>query len=189
MTERCEIVAVVVVALAATVSVRADTMPVSRLDAGSRQSSCAHDRTQPQLTPCSGSLTFRSRVFDVILCETRMDAGRTREIQPPPLLAGCGSILSLCLCGLIGLGAFQSVRWTRKLSFDFVPDWRRRDSHFPMGHSHVSGPDLRFAPSCWFIQPDCTAADCQPEYSRGTIASLLRRSQFSSTVLTSRGPP
>ncbi len=266
MTERCQIGVVVVVAvLAATVSVRADVMPVSRPDVGCRQLPCACDATYTQPANCSSSFVRWSDTYAggrlLRRYAPRNDINRHRtslRTQGGSLtgvrLLKCGSRLSLCLClcGLIGLGLFQSVLWAKKLSFDLVPDWRRsaafgRDpnhhsrkkrkkakkgtsgacwrhrhfcvffrfvrlfgssffrpflsekqdvaplpcgaSPFPIGHRQVLGRDLGSAPACWFIPPNCTAAECHPQYYRGTIASLVRESQFSSTVLTSRGPP
>jgi hypothetical protein len=119
-----------------------------------------------------------------------MDAGQTCETQPvPPLTEGQGS-LSLCLYGLISFGVFRSASSIRKLSFGQIPDWYHTGGPSQIGHSFAISPDcLCSAPVCCFIQPECGAEDCQPQYDRGTIASLLRKSQFTPTALASRGPP
>ncbi len=114
---------------------------------------------------------------------------KCKEQAVPPLTDGRGS-LSLYLCGLISMGVFRSASSIRRLSLGAIPDWYHDAGPFQIGHSLAIGPDLHFAPVCCFVQPDCRTQDSLgPQYYRGIIASLLRKSQFIPTILASRGPP
>lgn len=96
---------------------------------------------------------------------------------------------SLCLYALLGLGLCRSAPLVRKLSLGGVPDWYHHGGPLQIGHSHAVGPDCLCQAAICFIQPERITQDCLPEYYRGTIASLLRKSQFTPTTLASRGPP
>jgi hypothetical protein len=117
------------------------------------------------------------------------DAGPTGQAQHLHLLVEGQSSLDLFLYALMGLGLCRSAPWVKKFSFDLIPDWYHSSGPFQIGHSLAVGPDLCFAPVYCFVQPDCRAQDCPPQYYRGTIVSLWRKSQFTPTILASRGPP
>jgi len=179
----------------ATVSVYADMTPVSQSDAKCVQSSNACSLVELQYTNLSSPSNFPS-VADLdlwsveFLSEANADVSQTSEMQHPlSLTSGPGS-LNLCLSALIGLGLCSSAHWVKRLSFGFVPEWYHHGGPFQIGHSYVVTPEsLCPAPVCCFIQPVCTVEDLQPEYYWGTIASLLRNSQFTRSILAPRAPP
>lgn len=196
MIERRSIIPVFALALVLAAAVRADMVPVCRSDTECRQTVRIGDRTC--LPPANSPEAYASLTGSVdlgslpigFLPDGEMDAGQTCETRPvPPLTEGQGS-LSLCLYGLISFSVFRSASSIRKLSFGQIPDWYHTGGPSQIGHSFAISPDcLRSAPACCFIQPECGAEDCQPQYCQGTIASLWRKSQFTPTALASRGPP
>jgi hypothetical protein len=124
------------------------------------------------------------------LPEKNSDAKQASESQHPQALTDSTNSLSLCLSALIGLGLCGSAHWVKKLSFGFIPEWYHDGGPFQIGHSHAAMPgSLCPVPVCCFIQPACVVEDLIPQYRLGTVVSLWRKSQFTSTVLAPRAPP
>lgn len=195
MTRWRRIIPVLALALAFAGTVRADMMRTRLSDAECPSALCGGEPANPR--PVNSSkpdvLSAASVELDCLPIsfppDVRTDAGRNCEQPPvPPLTEGHGS-LSLYLCGLISVGAFRSISSIRKLSLGALPDWYHDGGPFQIGHSLAIGPDLHLTPVYCFVQPDCTPRNCLPQYHRGTIVSLWRKSQFTPTVLSSRGPP
>jgi hypothetical protein len=196
MVEWGKTIAVLVACLVVTATVHADMMSVSVLDTVCRQASPVDARTDLQQANspspsfgCAGAfaLSFGSVDF---LPEASADVTQTCETQPLQVLAGGPGSLNLCLYALLGLGLCRSAPLVKKLHLGCIPDWYHSDGPFQIGHSFAISPDcLCSAPVYCFIQPDGTVEDCLPQYYRGTIASLARKSQFAPTGLASRGPP
>jgi hypothetical protein len=118
------------------------------------------------------------------------DAASACENQPVHVLLteGRGSF-ELCLFALMGLGICRSAPWVKKLHLGVIPDWYHTSGPFQIGHSHAMGPDCLGQPVICFVQPQGQAEGLSTQYHRGTIWPLLRRSQFTLTVLGARGPP
>ena len=195
MIDRRSIIPVFALALVAAAAVRADMVPGCRSDAECRQASRIGDQICPLPANSPKPHAFLAGSVGLsplpigFLPEAETDAAQTCAAQPvQPLTEGQGS-LSLCLYGLISVGVFRSALSIRKLSLGPIPDWYHEGGPFQIGHRLAIGPDLHFAPVYCFIQPDCTAEDCLPQYHQGTIASLWRKSQFTPAGLASRGPP
>jgi len=167
----------------------ADMAPVSAPDAGPRQSSYVCGRTDLQYTnfPNITGLDLWSVAF---LPRPNADVRQTSQAQYPPSLTDGASSFSLCLYALMGLGLVRSAPWVKKLSFGFVPEWCHDGGPFQIGHSHaVTANNLSLTPACCFFQPARVVEDLIPQYRLGTVVSLWRKSQFTSTVLAPRGPP
>jgi hypothetical protein len=117
-------------------------------------------------------------------------AGQLSETKPAQILTDRQNSLSLCLYALLGLGLCRSAPLVRKFHLSCIPDWYHNSGPSQIGHSFAISPDcLLSAPVVCFIQPDCETEDVAPQYFSGTIAALLRKSQFTPTTLASRGPP
>jgi len=182
--------------LVLAVSVHADMMPVSGLDTISRPSVQTDEPTalqqnntvDPSLTCLSVSgLDAASLAFlppDKTDVEPAAD-----EIRQCPILTDGVDSFSLCLSTLVGLSLCASARWVNKPSLGFIPDWYHHGGPYQIGSSHVVGPDCLCATAVSFVQPDGLPEDLSEQYHRGTIAPLLRKSQFVPTILASRGPP
>jgi hypothetical protein len=183
MMDRLGIVAVA--ALTATVGECADAMPVTQLGLGCRLSVRAENGRPSGLTTCSSPATLHARGQAAFSFKPR-DARGTSEIQPAGVAPGYPSIPGRWLCGLV---AFPPALRTRKRLLGFLLDWCCVDPRRRLVARRVSGLYPCTAPDGRLIQPRSGAADCQSEYHQGTIASLIREAQFTSTVLTSRGPP
>lgn len=98
--------------------------------------------------------------------------------------------LHLCLYALLSMGLCRSVPYVKKVSLGIVPQWYHDGGPFQIGHSSAISPDcLDAAPIYCFIQPDDRADDLTPRYRPGAIVSCWRTSQFTPSVLASRGPP
>jgi hypothetical protein len=181
--------------LVVTAAVRADMSPVSRLDAGRRQLLHVCGRTDLQYANLSSPSIFPS-IADSdswsvdFLPEANADIGQDSDMQKPQILTDETGSFSLCLYALLGLGLCRTAPWVKKLSFDFVPEWYHNGGPFQIGHSYAVAPEsLCPVPACCFIQPVFTVEDSTPQYRLGTVTSLWRKSQFTPTVLASRGPP
>ena len=125
-----------------------------------------------------------------VLPEKNSDAEQASQSQHPQALTEGTSSLSLCLSALMGLGLCGSFHWVKRLYLGFVPDWYHDGGPFQIGHSHALMPNsLCPVPAYCFIQPDCSTEDTIPRYGLGMVLSPWRKSQFTSPVLTSRGPP
>ncbi len=195
MIDGRRIITAVIGVFVATVSVYADMTPVSRLNAGHRQSEHVYGRTDLQYTNLSSPSNFPS-VADLdlwsveFLPEANADASQTSEIQHPLSLTNGPGSLNLCLSALIGLGLCSSAHWVKRLSFGFVPEWYHNGGPFQIGHSFAVSPEsLCPAPACCFVQPTCTAERLMPRYRLRAVVSLWRKSQFTPDVIASRGPP
>jgi hypothetical protein len=167
----------------------ADMVPVSAPDAGPRQSSYVCGRTDLQYTnfPNITDLDLWSVAF---LPRPNADVRQTSPIQYPPSLTDGASSFSLCLYALMGLGLVRSAPWGKRLSFGFLPEWYHAGGPFQIGHSHaVTVNNLSITPVHCFGQPVFVVEGPIPEYRLGTVVSLWRKSQFTSTVLAPRGPP
>ena len=167
----------------------ADMTPVSAPDAGPRQSSYVCGRTDLQYTnfPNITGLDLWSVAF---LPRPDADVRQTSPVQYPPSLTDGASSFSLCLYALMGLGLVRSAPWVKKLSLGSLPEWYHDGGPFQIGHSHaVTANNLSITPAYCFIQAACVVEDLIPQYRLGTVVSLWRESQFTSTVLAPRGPP
>jgi len=194
VVERRKILIAVVGVLALAATIRADMMPMSRLEPGHGQSLYVCDQAALQHTGlsnpfgCPGVADVDSLFLGSLLI-SGSDAGQTGWTQPVQVLSDGQNSLSLCLYALMGLGLCRSAPCVRKLSYGCIPAWYYHGGPHHIGHSHAGGPDVCSTAVICFIQPDCTVEDCLPQYYRGTIASLLRKSQFTPTAPASRGPP
>jgi len=190
-----KIIAGVIAGLLISAAAYADMVPASAPDAGRGPSPRVCSRTCTKCDDCPWACNCpNSAVLDLpsagFLPKVNADAGQTSFIQYPPSLTDGASSFSLCLYALMGLGLVRSAPYVKKLSFGFLPEWYHNGGPCQIGHSHAIGPDvLCAAPVLCFVQPDCMAEDISPQYYKGIIASLLRRSLFTPNVLASRGPP
>lgn len=174
----------------------ADMMPlVSPLDTVSRQLAHVDDTTEPRQR--SSSSPFASLgVIDVnwrpieFPPETSAGPGQIFDAQRPQSLTSGPSSLSLCLSAFIGLGLCSSAGYVKKLHFGIIPHWYHDGGPSQIGHSFAVNPDsVCPAPAYCFVQPAHTAENITPQYRRGTITSLWRKSQFTPETIAPRGPP
>jgi len=185
----------ILAAWAVTATAWAGVIPVSRLDTAGMPPASLCDRADLQQTNiCDLSVDWLDTA-DLDSClvgslpKSDADVAQSSETKPLQVFADDQSSLSLCLCVLMGMGLCRSVPFVKKMSIGCIPDWYHTGGPFQVGHSHAIGPDLRLAPVVCFIQPDCATEDSIPEPYRGTIASLVRQSQFAPSQLASRAPP
>lgn len=186
---------VLFVVLVCTASVYADMMPVPIASSGRVQSPCiAYDQIDPLYTDLSGPFSYPG-VADLDLWpveplpEPTADVEQTPELQNLLSFADGPGSFALCLYALMGLGLFKSAPWVKKLSFEFIPEWYHDGGPFQIGHSHVITPETLYPVQvCCFIRPACMVESHIP-HSLGTITSLWRKSQFTSSIIASRGPP
>ena len=195
MIDSRKLITVVIGGLVVTAAAYADMVPVSRLDAGRRQSPNVCGRTDLQYTNLFSPSNFSSvghlDSWSVeFLPEANTDVSQTSEIQHPLSLTNGQGSLNLCLSALISLGLCSSAHWVKRLSFGFVPEWFHDGGPFQIGHSFAVTPEsLCPVPVCCFIQPVCMVEDSLPQYRLRTVVSLWRKSQFTPNVLVPRGPP
>lgn len=195
MIDGRRIITAIIAGLVVRGAVYADMTPISRLDAGRRQSTHVCDRTDLQYTNLSSPFSFTSVAsldfWSVeFLPEANADVSQTSEMQHPQILTNGQGSFNLCLSALIGLGLCSSAHWVKKLSFGFVPEWYHNGGPFQIGHSFAVSPEsLCPVPVYCFIQPVYTVEDSLPQYRLRTIVSLWRKSQFTPDVIASRGPP
>ena len=183
-------------AMVLSASVYADMMPMSLSDGWPQKSSDVFSSQKAfQHTSLSGSSNYLSGADQDLWSvkfypEASSDLINTSEIQPPKILTKKHDSLNLCLSALISLGLCSSVHWMKKHSFGFIPEWYHSGGPHQIGHSFAVTPDfLRTAPVACFIQPVYTVEDSIPQYRLRTVVSLWRKSQFTPTILASRGPP
>jgi len=185
----------ILVGLAVTATAYADMTPTFTSDAGCPQSQHVCVTMNPGHTNCLTQSSYPivadlAKLSVEFLPQARADTAPTSETQPLLILTDGAGSLSLCLYTLLGLGLCGSGQWLKKISLGCIPEWYHDGGPFQIGHSHAIGPEsLCSAQVCCFVQPDCTAEDISQEYYKGTIASLLRKSQFIPTILAARGPP
>ena len=195
MTDRRKFILGAIGALVFTVAVRADMIPVSNRDFGRRQATRACGRTELAYanlsSPSRCPTVADPRLWSVqLLPKANANMGQAPQIQQPQITTDGAGNLSLCLYALIGLGLCRSAPYVKRLSFGSVPEWFHDGGPFQIGHSFAVSPEsLCPAPACCFIQPVCTEQPLISQYSLGTIVSLWRKSQFTLSVLASRGPP
>jgi len=195
MIERRTVLAAVFGVLALTATIHADMMSPSSLHGGYQHSPRACVTTDQQYTNLSSpfgcpSITNLDLPPVKSLPVLKGDAEQARQMQPVQVLSDGQTSFSLCLYALLGLGLCKSAPFVKKLSFGCIPEWYHDGGPFQIGHTHAIGPEsLCSAPVACFVQPDCMAEDISPQYYKGIIASLLRSSLFTPTVLAPRGPP
>jgi len=182
------------VGLALAGAVHADMMPVSRLDTTSGHAPAVRagcDLHQADLSGrfvSSGTVASLDSLPLTFLLEASPDIGQTAEAQPVHILTSGGGSLDLCLYALLGLGLFTYVPCAKNLSPSFVGKWYHK-AGLHIGYDHSGAPESLYCAAACFVQPACTG-DAPIRQSRwGTVASLLRNSQFTRSVLSSRGPP
>jgi hypothetical protein len=136
----------------------------------------------------SGSVGFLDSLPLTFLPEAKPATADTAEAQPVHILTSGGGSLDLCLYALLGLGLFTYVPCAKNVSASFVGKWYHK-AGLHIGYDHSGAPESLYCAAACFVQPACTG-DAPIRQSRwGTVASLLRNSQFTRSVLTSRGPP
>jgi len=173
----------------------ADMSLVSQRGAENQRSPCIYSDTNLQYTSLSSSFNCPNAadlgLWSVeFLPKANANVGQTCETQPVQILTDGASSLNLCLYALFGLGLCTYLPRAKNLSLGFIPEWYHDGGPFQIGHSFAISPDsLCSAPVLCFVQPDCIAEDISPEYYKGTIAPLLRKSLFTPNVLDPRGPP
>lgn len=191
-----KLVIAVLGSLAIAVSVRADMMPVASLDIA-RSASVQADKPLDlqQNNHLDPSLTSLN-VYALDLAPPECLPLDEMDVEPVadasescPILTDGVDSFSLCLSTLVGLGLCASVRWVNKPSLGFIPDWYHHGGPYQIGSSHVVGPDCLCAAVVCFVQPGGLPSELSEQYHRGTIAPLLRKSQFTPTILGGRGPP
>jgi len=171
----------------------ADVMPISRPDSD-LQSHQDRQHSDQQRSSCSDTVlpTYGVDLDSLAvgpLLSAQADLQQAAEPQPLCILTDGHDSLSLCLYGLLGLGLCRAAPWTKKLSFGCIPEWYHEGVPFQIGHSVAISPDCLCSTVVCFVQPDGVGQDLTPQYRRGTIEPLWRRSQFIPTALASRGPP
>ncbi len=188
------IILAVVAAMAATGSVRADMVPVSGAGFGCGTPSAVCDVPRPPSQPARHELYgigFDAFDFPPVRLDVRPQADWPQSAEQPVLvLSDRQNSFNLCLYALVGLGLCKSAPWVKKIRFGMIPAWYCDAGPFQVGHSHVIPPDcLISAPACCFVPPRCGPEPPLPRYRREAIVSLWRKSQFTPTILASRGPP
>lgn len=170
--------------------VSADVMPLSGFDSRWQPRESCQDRPSgccdlflPDDVADSDSLAVGS------LFSTQANLEQASDPQPVCVLTDGHDSLSLCLCALLSLGLCRSAPWVKKLSFGFIPEWYHEGAPLQIGHRVVIAPDCLCSTVACFVQAEDTRQDLTPQYRRGTIEPLWRRSQFIPTALASRGPP
>jgi hypothetical protein len=177
---------------------RADLVSLSPLEAAYCPPTQVCVETLP-LPPCSSHLPVGlASIVDLYPLPTGFPltpdagAGQRRETKPAKIVADRQDSVSLCLYALLSLGLCQSVPLVKKFHVGWIPDWYHAGGPAQIGHSFAAAPDcLRPVPGCCFIRRGLRAADERtlPQHRWGAIVSLWRESQFTLSVLASRGPP
>lgn len=198
MLGRRKTIVVLIGGLVLCATIRADMVPLASPDTVRLQSPQVCLPTDLQVASSSSQSIAFTGPTDLglsplgFLSEPNVEGRETCATQPAQILADRQNSLSLCLYALLGLGLCRSAPFVKKLHFGCIPDWYHSGAPFQIGHSFAISPEcLSPAPIYCFIQPDSTAGtqDLLPQYRWGTVVSLWRQSQFTPTVLASRGPP
>jgi len=186
----------IAIALAAVSAVRADMMPVGRLQASGTWSFVIHQEASVQAVSVETTCPYDPVVTnpDLIAAESipeaKADVEQIRQAAPLQVLAYEPGSLNLCLCALIGLGLCRSAPWVKRLSSGIVPDWYHNGAPYQIGHSHAIGPEFLCRPmACCLAQLDWTCEHLRSLYYLGRVMSLLHESLFVPWRFTSRGPP
>jgi hypothetical protein len=182
------------VGLALAGGVHADMMPISRLDSVSRQLPAVRpgcDLHQADLSRRFSSLGNVPGLDTLPLGSVvgaNANSGHAAEAQPVHILTSGGGSLDLCLYALLGLGLFTYVPCAKNVALSSVAKWYHK-AGLQIGYDHAIEPESLYCAAVCFFQPVCTG-DTPIRQSRwGTVASLLRNSEFTRNVLSSRGPP
>jgi hypothetical protein len=188
--ERRRIMSVVIVALAASGFARADMTPFSGWDAGGPPvaQACNHaEPVAPQSSLAMVDLGLPLPGFSIGPKAGQQAAGGP---QSPCVLKDEQDSLGLCLYALLGLGLCKSAPLVRKVSLGAIPSWYHDGGPCQIGHSFAISPDCLSPVSVYcFVQPDRRDENPSPRYRRRGTVSLWRESQFTLSVLASRGPP
>jgi len=192
MVERRRIIATVIAALAVTVVVHADLMPVSSLQSAASLAPIPDSNPQEKpLVEVSIALAGLSGIEDIgaipSSSQTSPQEGHKEPVVRP--LVDRSNSFDLCLYALIGVGLCRSGQLVKRPSLGFVPEWYHSGGPRQIGHSYAIGPDSACPAMVCFVQPHLGAEDSIPQYDVGTIASLARKSQYTPDALASRGPP
>lgn len=196
--ERRKAIIVVVLVLGIAGAVRADMvrMPAEEVVPASSVAACDHPEQQsPEAfdvfadSAPAGLDLLTGGYFPEIQADAA--AGQVGDSQPALILSDRQDSLSLCLYAMFTLGLCRSAPWVKKLSFGVVPGWYHDGGPFQIGHSHAANPDcLISVPVYCFLQPDPNAAENPtPQHRQRCVVVLWRTSQFTPSVLASRGPP
>jgi len=194
MINRKSVITALIVVLFIAGITCADMSLVPQMGTEHPQSPCIYNDTNLQYTSLSSSFNCLNAadlgLWSVeFLPQANADVGQASETQPVQVLTDGVSSLNLCLYGLIGLGLCTYLPRAKNLSLGFIPEWYHDGGPFQVGHSHAIGPECFCSAPVCFVQPDYTAEDISPEYYKGTIAPLLRKSLFTPNILDPRGPP
>jgi hypothetical protein len=195
MFEWRKVILFIIVGSAFTAPVWGDMMSAGAPDAEWRESLYVRIQTDLEDTNYARPFSYPNLadlglVSDGFMPEASTDAGQTHQTQSLQILTEGQNSFILCMYALIGLGLCRSAPLVKNLSFGCIPEWYHNGGPSQIGHSFAISPDcLCDAPALCFVQPDCPAEDISPEYYKGIIAPLLRKSLFTPNVLASRGPP
>jgi hypothetical protein len=184
---------VVVLAMAVVMTARADMIPVS---------GPAATASLPDSEPSeqgSSSVAREGELFPLGALDP-LAGGLPRGVlaqgpeasppQPVVILSDEQDSLTLCLYALFSLGLYKSAPWVKRLSFGIIPSWYHDGGPFQIGHSLAISPDCLIPQAvCCSTQPDWVPKRLMPQYHRGILSPLLRKSQFTLTILAARGPP
>jgi hypothetical protein len=117
-------------------------------------------------------------------------AQRGTHSEPIHVLVDTNSSLSLCLYALLGVGLCSSGHWIKKVSLGAIPHWYHDGGPSQIGHSLAICPHRLYPEAvCCFVHPELEEQEPSPQYHRGLIEPLLRKSLFTLSVLASRSPP
>ena len=189
------IITTIVCGLVFAATVNADMLPVCGLDIRQGQSTPVRNHEDLVTLNLSSPSSFTGidgldSLPISFLTEINTNLEQTSEIQQPLILTDGTNSLSLYLSALLGLGLCSSVHFMKRLSFSFVPEWYHSGGPFQVGHSYAATPEsLCAVPAFCFIQPACMADDSLQQYHWGAVISLWRKSQFTPSIIASRGPP
>ena len=196
MDNRREKVLGLVVALLVAGAARADMVPASERDGERKPLRDVCDSMEYQQADSHGlydssvavDLDFGRSQF---LPQARVDdVGQTSQTLYAMELTGGPDSSGMCLYALMSLGLCAAPHWVRRLSCGFTPEWYHEGGPFQIGHSHAATPEsLCSLQVCFLAPPDDRAEDSLPQYRLGTFLSLWRKSQFTPSVIASRGPP
>jgi len=191
---RKQLLGIIVATLVAGV-VRADLVPVSEQDGKRKPLRHVCGRMEFQHADFSG-LYDSAVVVDLdsgpvqFLPQADVDVGQTSQTLYAIELMGQPDSSSLCLYALMGLGLCSAPHWIRRLSLGFIPEWYHGGGPFQIGHSYATTPEsLCSLQVCFLVPPDDRVEHLILQYRIRTILSSWRESQFTPSVIASRGPP
>lgn len=116
------------------------------------------------------------------------DLSVVSEVRPPQVLTPRS--LDLYFCGLMGLGMYESLSWTRKRTFRAIPVWRHNGWHLQSRPCLAISVQLLWPkPVVYLVRPDGTAENSTKRSCHETVTPLWRELQFAPTAQSGRGPP